>query len=708
MKTTTLSGLFLLSLAGASVAAAAEVAQGQEAGLEEVIVTARQRAESLQDVPDSITAFTASAIREAGIGDLQGFIDKTPNIFLKQGARAGNTYITVRGVSTGQNGWAPVTFVVDGIPTATIEGLNQGTLFDLERVEILKGPQSALYGAGAIAGAINLITRAPGDELDGRAQLSIARGNDVRTDAALTGPLGEHLKFRVAGSYRTSDGVFKDTDGDGLDIQSHKAVRARVVGDFSSLSIDLRAFAVDSRPGAYMQEALPTTDPAELAKLIDNFDTRPARGIIGREKRHIREFSGKIAWHTAIGELAVLGGHSEIDQHGFGSSTWLKPPAPDTFCGPVGGPAQPPDCFQDNVDNVTTSSVDVRLTSPDAQRVRWLFGAAYLERKTLNSFRLGAPVEDANGHLVMPPPPYGFDSDHLRHDEFAGVYGQVNIDLTKQTELTLAGRWDRNDYDSTQYTDQTLTTPVPTSDGLITQTARDSKFQPKAQLSYHWTPDVMSYISVARGFRTGFFNSGALTAPETTTNYELGLKSVGLEGRLSINTALYHIDYSDQQFTFITPNPPFRASTNIPKTSIDGAEVEIAARPSARLSLTAAVGVSDARVADGTEAPNTPKYTFNLGASYEYPVTASLAWRSRVDFRRQGAYYLEQGNAFSVDPKDFINLRTSLNWNKWSVGLWVENLLDERQVGELAIFSSYSIRLSSLPRTYGIEFQYGL
>jgi outer membrane receptor protein involved in Fe transport len=79
-----------------------------------------------------------------------------------------------------------------------------------------------------------------------------------------------------------------------------------------------------------------------------------------------------------------------------------------------------------------------------------------------------------------------------------------------------------------------------------------------------------------------------------------------------------------------------------------------------------------------------------------------------MDFRRQGAYYLEQANAFSVDPKDYINLRTSLNWNKWSASLWVENLLDERQVGELAIFSSYSIRLSSLPRTYGIEFQYGL
>jgi iron complex outermembrane receptor protein len=309
---------------------------------------------------------------------------------------------------------------------------------------------------------------------------------------------------------------------------------------------------------------------------------------------------------------------------------------------------------------------------------------------------------------VFGNPPQVFGSTHLRNDKFIGGYGQVNIDLTPRVELTLAGRWDRNRYDSTQYADRSLGEVVPTADGANTQEATDSKFQPKLQLSYRWTDDVMGYLSVARGFRTGFFNSGARTAAETTTNYEIGLKTMLLDSQLSVNTALYHIDYSDQQFTFIIPTPPFRASTNIPKTAVDGLEVEVAARPTQNLSLNAAVGVTDARVADGTDAPNTPKITLNLGASYERPLTPSLTSRSRIDFRRQGSYYLERGNAYSVGPKNFLNVRTSLAWDRWSAGLWVENLLDDRQVGELAIFPMYGIRLSSPPRTYGVEFRYGL
>ena len=685
-------------------ALAQEASPSSQAGvLQEVIVTARQRAESLQEVPDSVTAFTAATIERAGINDVRAFIDKTPNVFLKQGGRAGASYITVRGITTGQNGWAPVTMVVDGIPTATIEGFNQGTLFDLERIEVLKGPQSALYGAGAIAGAINLITREPTDELSAGVQAIAARGEDYRTNVALSGPLGDKVKVRVAGSFREKDGVYETSDGVGLDRESHRALRARVLGELNSLTIDLRAFLVDSRPGVFMQEMVPTTDPVVLEQRLEAGDSHPERGIIGREQRDIEEFSARLSWQTGLGELALIAGHSEIDQHGIGSASWLKPPAPATFCGPVGGAGQPLDCFQDNLDNVTSTMADLRLTSPSNRGLRWLVGAAYVDRETLNSFFLDELVMGSNGRPVYGNPPEVFGSTHLRNDELYGVYAQLNLDLTPQTELTLAGRYDRNRYDSTQYTDRSLSQVVPTADGVATQQAEDSQFQPKVQLSYRWTDDVMTYLSVARGFRSGFYNSGAQTAPETTTNYELGLKSMLLGGRLSINTALYHIKYSDQQFTFLTPEPPFRASTNIPSTDIDGMELEISARPTSDLLLSAALGVTDARVSDGTEAPSTPKTTLNLSASYDRPVTAAMSWVSRVDLRRQGAYYLERGNRYNISPKNYLNLRTSLQLERWSVGLFVENLLDEQQVNEAIIFPFYSIRLPSLPRTYGLE-----
>lgn len=699
------------SLSACAAPACAAAADERPAGtaLEEIVVTARQREESLQDVPDSITAFTAEAIESAGISDLNDFMNMTPNLFFKQGFRAGSLGITMRGISTGQNGWAPVTFVVDGVPTATVEGFNQGTLFDIERIEVLKGPQSAVYGAGAIAGAVNIITKAPTDEFDAGAQVVVAEGSDYRANASISGPLGGALKYRLAGSYRDSDGVMKDSDGDTLNAEHHRALRGRLLGEFGSFGVDAQVFWADSNPEAYnAQTALFTTDPAEVERLLDDFDIRPGRGLIGDEQRDIREASLKLSWQLPIGELSLLGGYSDIDQHGRGSASFLKPPFPFTFCGPVGGAGEPVDCLQDDVDDVESKSADLRLTSPSDQRVRWLIGAAWTDRETLNSFFLDDVFPGSDGGVVENPPPV-FGSTHFRTDEFIGAYGQVNIDVTPELELTLAGRYDRNRYDSTQYADRALSTPVPQPDGTITQEAEDSEFQPKAQLSYDWTDDVMTYVTVARGFRTGYFNSGVKTEAETTTNYEIGLKAVTLDGQLQINTSIYHIDYSEQQFSFITPTPPFRGSTNIPSTSIDGAELEIAAVTPIGLSANLGLGVTDARVDDGTESPSTPKFTLNLGAEYERSIGDSMVWSARVDYRRQGSYYLLTGNTFSVDPKDYLNLRTTLRIGEhWSVSLWGENVLDEQQAIQASIFPWYTVRQDTYPGSYGIEIRYEL
>lgn len=696
----------------ACVMPAAQAAPSEERAtgpvLEEIVVTARQRKESLQEVPDAITVFTATAIESAGISEINDFMNMTPNLFYKQGFRTGALGITMRGISTGQNGWAPVTLVVDGVPTATVEGFNQGTLFDIERIEVLRGPQSSVYGAGAIAGAINIITKEPTSDFHAGAQLVAADGSDYRANAVISGPIGDALSYRLSGSFRDSDGVYEDTDGDELDSERHKSVRGRMIGEFGNFRVDASGFWADSSPGAYnAQGALPTTDPAELQQLLDNYDILPARGLIGREQRDIREASLKLSWQTGLGELAVLGGYSKIDQHGSGSASFLKPPAPFSFCGPLGGAGQAADCLQDNVDNVESKSADVRLTSPSDQRVRWLIGAAWSDRETLNSFYIDDVVEGASG--LVENPPIVFGSTHFRTDEFIGAYGQVNIDITPATEFTLSGRWDRNQYDSTQYTDRSLSTPVPQPDGTIKQKAEDSKFQPKAQLSYDWADNVMAYVSIARGFRTGYFNSGVKTEAETTTNYEIGLKAMALEGQLQINTSLFHIDYSEQQFSFITPTPPFRGSTNIPKTSIDGGEVEFSAVTAIGLSFNIGLGVTDARVSDGTESPSTPKFTLNLGAEYARPLSGSMVWSARADYRRQGSYYLQAGNILNVEPKDFLNLRTTLRVNeRWSVSLWGENILDEQQAIQTVTFPWYAVRQNTYPGTYGIEFRYDL
>ena len=269
---------------------AADAAEGDTLTLEEIVVTSRKREENLQAVPDSVTAFDAVTIENAGIDDVQDFIDLTPNISIRETFRAGVTFITMRGITTGQQGWAPVTYVVDGVQAGSLDAINQGALMDIERIEVLKGPQGALYGAGAIAGAINVVTKKPTNEMEGRIKGSYARANDIKLSGAISGPLVEDkILFRIGAYYRNTDGLIKSTDGVGLDFEEQATIRGRLLFNFEDVTIDLQASYSDITAGAADQELVSSAD------LLEVFDTPaapgPARGIVGKENRTFTEIS---------------------------------------------------------------------------------------------------------------------------------------------------------------------------------------------------------------------------------------------------------------------------------------------------------------------------------------------------------------------------------------------------------------------------------
>lgn len=675
---------------------------GAELRIEEIVVTSRRREESLQDVPDSVTVFTARAIEDAGIDDVADFVELTPNITLREAFRAGVTFITIRGITTGQQGWAPVTYVVDGVPAGSLDAINQGALVEIERIEVLKGPQSALYGAGAIAGAINVITKQPADELEVGAELSLAKNEDYRTTISVSGPIVEdRVKFRLDGYYRDADGIIETNRGEGLDFEEHAALRGRLLFDLDAVSVDLRAHFSNIEAGAAFQEFLPPG--AAGFALLDDFDASPGieRGIVGVEDRRFAEGSVKIDWNFGPATFTSITGYSEIDQSLFGSTSWQRPPA-FGFCGPVGGPGEPPDCFQRLGDDFEVFTQDLRLTSDGAARLRWLAGVSFLDREVVNLLRVGAAALDGSGNVVEGPAPFLNRIDE-RNDEFVGIYGQINYDLTPSLELTVAARYDRNDFDSTQFESLALATPVPQPDGSLVLEERDDLFQPKVQLSYDWNEDVMTYASIARGFRTGFFNTGNLTQEETTWNYELGAKSTLAGGRAVINAAVFYIDYSNQQFTRIVPPPQIRETDNIPETDILGLELEGTIRPVDNLDLGFGLGVTDAEVADGTDAPFTPLYTLNLSAQYSFLVGPQYDGMLRVDYRRQDSQFLERGEIFEIGEKDYVNARVSLGNDTWTVTAFGDNLTDERQANEINNIGFGFIRVPNKPRSYGLE-----
>ena len=240
------AGIFLLSLGAVCV-------QGQELQLEEIVVTAQKRSESLQTVPIQVSAYTRDTIEDAGITSTQAFVNLTPNMSLDDSDTYHNTFVVMRGVAQTQNTDSPVAIVIDGVPQNDQKQLKMH-LFDIERIEVLKGPQGALYGRNAIGGAVNIVTRAPTAEPEGYIRGSYGNGNAIDLTGGVSGALiDDKLLVRLSGIYKEDDGRI---DNDFLDnevdfIDHDYAIRGRVqVIPTDRLTLDLRWMYNDFKAGS--------------------------------------------------------------------------------------------------------------------------------------------------------------------------------------------------------------------------------------------------------------------------------------------------------------------------------------------------------------------------------------------------------------------------------------------------------------------------
>ena len=699
--------------AGLTVPTSAMAQDESSAVLDEILVTARQRSENLQEVPDAVTAFNAVKIEKLGIDSFESYVNQTPNFFSRQGFRAGVVFVTIRGITTGQQGFPPITYTVDGVKAGMLDAVNPGTLFDLERIEILRGPQGALYGNGSIAGAVNIITKSPRDDFGGEVRASYAEGNDLTLQGTISGPIVEDkAAFRLTGFVRESDGLIDSTTGDDIDFVDQTSFRGQLfLTPADNLSIDLRASYSDINAGAAMQERFETF---EQVNSFSGADFTVERGIVGEENRESMDFSAKIDVDFSAATLTSVTSYTELDQDIFGSVSWARPPGPGeapiaSLFGPILGanalPGEPIDHYQDLADNFEVFFQDLRLTSTGDGTVRWIAGAEYLERTTENNLDVGLILAPAPGTIAS-----AFGQFDDKKDEILGLYGQVNIDLSDALELTVAGRYDENDYSTRQFdlaTGATIQQLDENGNLVDALTASDSQFQPKVQLAYDWSDDLMTYLTYAKGFRFGFFNTGNLTRPETTDNYELGFKATLANNRLTLNGALFTIDYSDQQQSIILPTPPFRTTSNVPSTDIDGAELEFLWRAGDRVEISGGIGYIDAEITGlNTRPDGVPKLTTNLSFQFTQPLAGDNELFTRVDWRHQGDFLINEGPfVFDIDPVDLVNVRVGIENDRWSAYAYVKNALDEQFTTDPG-FVGYFIRSYSLPRSAGAEFRY--
>ena len=511
-------GIASLTLISAATLApqVAEAQADNQFTIEEIIVTARRRAESLQDVPGTVTALTTSVLEGAGVQRAADFIALTPGVSMVDAAEVGDTQVNIRGINGARDAETNFAFVVDGILHTNPAAFNR-EYTNLQQIEVFKGPQGAIYGRSAAAGAIIVTTAKPGNESEFNGRVSFAEDNTFGGLLSYSGPLIEdQLYFNLSADYRESDGFYENSfqnNSSIVDTFESTNINGRLVWDVSeSLSIDtkFRYGEVDASSITFNSTfnlpifAAATSTPSAYQDSNDyEFLFQP--NIISDNDQEVIEFSSRFDYDMSGG--ATLTGwalYSDNDNNLISDGTsaafgfYNNDPVcqqtvtdlnaagvsllPPQFIGtsPVGvifdpngsflGAYTPTTCdgIQEQVRSQEDISFELRLTSSDDQRLRWMGGIYFLDisREVGVSLNADSGAPPIRGLLQVGGPN---STASLTHDQFdtqvISVFGQIQYDINDTTEVSFALRYDDEDRD--------VSSLVPTN---VTQNIIDLNF----------------------------------------------------------------------------------------------------------------------------------------------------------------------------------------------------------------------------------------
>lgn len=671
--------LLCLTLMLPSQASANTAAAGIEETLEEIIVTSRKREENLMDIPDSISVFSDREVQTANITGIQDFASLTPNLTIIDQLRPGTQTMTIRGMTTVQNGELPVAFVVDGVNVPSMNFINQ-ELIDIERIEVLRGPQGTLYGRGAVGGAISIITKSPTNEWELQAKSTYGRGNAFFLGGTVSGPLVEDKTFfRLSASHRDEDGLIDNvgagTEADPVDEQS---VQARLIyNPNDNLSFDLRGRHMQGEAGGIY--LVPVT-----TQQFDDFSIPVSSNINGEDDRDITSTSLRVDYTFDSGiTLTSISAYSKTDQFFFGDGDFSTAPV----------------FAQDWEIEVEAVNEELRLTSDEGSELRWILGAFFQDREDKNFTNFG---DEGPGPSVIAFP--GGNREIIERRSWA-VFGQADYDISERLSLSAGLRYDEEAND-------TQTRQVG-----LDQSETFDEWQPKLSVSYRWRGDVMTYVTLARGFRPGGFSSssGVLYNNEKSDNFEVGLKGTFLDSRLTLSAALYYIDFSDQQhfFSRVTPNGIQQFIINIAETTNKGVEIELNTKIAPGLDASFSFGSTDSEmedfdgsgIFDGNTTPQVNDFTFNTSIRYTRAVAGDWQFAGRLDYERRGEVNWDLNNLVKTPEKNYLNLYAAIENSRWTLFAFGDNILDEQQAtasGTDVFGPGQHLRTPSRPRAYGV------
>lgn len=708
--TALVSSLFAVDVAHAAAPAATEQAAPDDSAAGGIVVTARFRNEQLQNVPIAMSVVNGDTAQSRNLNTIQDIAATVPSLDFRNGASNKDRNIFIRGVgtiTTSPGVESSVSTVVDGVVLVR-PGQATFDLVDLERIEVLRGPQGTLFGKNASAGVVNIITKAPSDHQTGVIDVGYYQGNEERIRAGLSGPINDWLGYSVSGLYGTFQGNVRNL-GTGNWVNGYERWGGRgklVAKPAANLTVTLAGDYLhnkDTTPnGVYASVSQTafggaTTTSAPLAALLTQEGVTPGsnnKTVNTNFDTNVTDdnYGGSVTAEWRPGDYTV----TSITAY----REWKNHQSPDWDQRSILASGFPQG-VDDGYVNFNQFSQELRLASPQGNLIDYVVGGYYLHANTNERYQrtvtqyVNATTSQTNTGVAN----YGTKADNL------ALFGEANLHASDKLTFILGGRLI---YDKLAYTHQRTSDTAAGVTGIRPSIALSAGSTDRVDgsgrvgLQYKIVPQATLYATYSRGYKgpayNVFFNMQAFDQvalkPETSNSYEVGLKGSALGGKVTAGIAAYWTDFSGYQANYQDSflGAPVTRLINAGTVRTRGVELDVSARPTDRLTFNWAAVYSNARIRhfncpaattcpnyDGYTLPFAPDWKVSGGGAWRIPVGDTLKLELQTDwtFRSATQFALTQTPSTIQPAYGIWNASVALiNQRNWEIRGVVKNLLN--------------------------------